>query len=103
MAAVLVASCRPYKATYMNVLDTIVLVHLGLSGHLISSYNGFENESNFLIATEVMFALPFVGSVLYVLVQIVLKSGIVGMLLQMCKKALRFRNSRSVYMPCSSV
>ena len=85
-AAILVALCRPYKAAYMNVIDALFLTHLGLSCHLISSYAGFEDESNFVIAIEVVFALPFIGFVLYVIAQIVMMTGIVRMLYQTCKK-----------------
>jgi hypothetical protein len=96
-AAVLVALCRPYKAAYMNVLDTLFLAHLGLSCHLISSYAGFENEANFVIAVEVMFALPFIGSVLYVIVQIVVMTGTVRMLCRTCKKVHFISAIREAY------
>ena len=97
MAAVLVALCRPYKVAYMNILDTLFLVHLGLSCHLISSNAGFRNEANFVIATEVMFALPFFGFVLYILVQIVMKAGIMRVLLQMCRNMHCTSAIREVY------
>ena len=85
VAAVLVALCRPYKMAYMNVLDTLFLVHLGLTCHLISSYAGFEHEANFVIATEVMCALPLFGFALSILVHVCLKTGTMRALLQMCK------------------
>ena len=37
ITGLLIALCRPYKATYMNVLDTLLLAHLGISCHLMSS------------------------------------------------------------------
>ena len=98
-AAVLVGLCRPYKAAYMNILDTIFLVFIGLYCHLVSSYAGFEHEAYFMIAIEVMFALPFFGFVLYVLVvKIAVKTGIVRMLLQMCKKVHYILSTREGYM-----
>jgi hypothetical protein len=36
-AALLIALCRPYKTTYMNVTDTLLLSHLALLCHIVSS------------------------------------------------------------------
>ena len=37
LAALLIALCKPYKRTYMNVSDTLLLSHLALLCHIISS------------------------------------------------------------------
>lgn len=62
VASLLVALCRPYKKTYMNVLDTLLLAHFGLFCHLISSYHGFEirYHSSFVYTFEIVLAAPLV-------------------------------------------
>ena len=67
--ALLIALCRPYRKTYMNVLDTLLLAHIGISCHLMSSYAGFQEQANFVIATEVMVAIPLAGFMIVFLVQ----------------------------------
>ena len=57
ITALLVALCRHNKKTYMNVLDTILLLHLGLLCHLISAETGFAYK-NLAIIFEVMVILP---------------------------------------------
>lgn len=71
ITGVLVALCRPYRATYMNVLDTLLLAHLGMFCHLMSSYAGFQDRANFVIAFEVMVAIPFAGLLMVILVRVI--------------------------------
>ena len=88
ITTLLVALCRPYKKAYMNVLDTLLLAHLGIFCHLMSSYAGFQDQANFVITYEVMTALPFAGFVIFFLVQAlqkVSKTHVVQMLFRKCK------------------
>ena len=88
ITTLLVALCRPYKETYMNVLDTLLLAHLGISCHFMSSHAGFRYQANFVIANEVLAALPFTGFVIFFLVralQRVSKTQVVQMLFEKCK------------------
>ncbi len=57
----------------MDVLDVLLLAHLGISFHLMSSYAGFQDTANFVIAYEVVAAIPFVGFVIVFLVQTIRK------------------------------
>ena len=101
--AVLVALCRPYKVAYMNIMDTLLLVHLGLTCHLVSSYAGFEHQANFVITLEAMFALPIIGFVLFILARIVLMTGILRMMLQKLKElhcTLAIRDVCARVCPC---
>ena len=66
---VFVALCRPYKVAYMNVLDTLLLVHLGLLCPLVKSYGTFERHTDFVITLETMVALPLIGFILFFLVR----------------------------------
>ena len=59
VALVLISVCRPYKQMYMNILDTLLLAHLGLLCHLISSYPGFEIQANFVYTTSAILLMPF--------------------------------------------
>ena len=66
ITALLIALCRPYKKTYMNVLDTILLLHFGLLCHLVSAETGFSNKNLILAITfEVMVVLPLLCCVLF--------------------------------------
>ena len=87
---VLVAVCRPYRETYMNVLDTLLLAHLGILCHLMSSYAGFQDKANFVIAFEVMVAIPFAGVVIVYLlqnIQKVFKSRTAQIVFQRCRNS----------------
>ena len=64
-ASLLIALCRPYNKMYMTVLDSLLLAHLGILCHMISSYPGFHNPANFVYLTGAMVALPFVCFVLF--------------------------------------
>ena len=69
ITALLIALCRPYKKTYMNVLDTILLLHFGLSCHLVSAENRFTAK-NRAISVEVMVVLPLLCCVLFLTAKI---------------------------------
>ena len=61
LALLLIALCRPYKKTYMNVLDSLLLAHFAISCQLVSSYSGFqEHHSSFVYTCGVMLAIPFI-------------------------------------------
>ena len=64
ITTMLIALCRPYKKTYMNVVDIFLLVHVILTLHLISAYPGFQEHSHFVYCFFVMVSLPFVGFLL---------------------------------------
>ena len=77
IAAMLIALCRPYKKTYMNVVDILLLVHYILICHLISAYPGFQIQSHFVYCFFIMSSIPFVGfllSFVYVVFRKALKS-----------------------------
>jgi hypothetical protein len=63
--SLVIALCRPYNKMYMNVLDSLLLAHLAILCHLISSYPGFQHTANFVYVSLAMFALPFVCFVLF--------------------------------------
>ena len=88
VTALLIALCRPYKRTYMNVLDTFLLVHFGLLCHLMSAYDGFQVQANFALTFEAMFVLPLAGFMLFFVVRAlwkVYKNSIFKILCQKCK------------------
>ena len=64
IAAMLIALCRPYKKTYMNVVDILLLVHYILICHLISAYTGFQIQSHFVYCFLIMISIPFIGFLL---------------------------------------
>ena len=65
ITALLITLCRPYKKTYMNVLDTILLLHFGLLCHLMSSERGFSNLKILAVTFEVMLMFPLLCCVLF--------------------------------------
>ena len=70
VALMLISLCRPYKEMYMNVLDALLLAYLGLMCHLISSYQGFQIEVNFVFTLSAMVSLPFSGFILMIAVKV---------------------------------
>jgi hypothetical protein len=54
---------------YMNVLDVLLLAHLGLFCHLISSFEGFEDQSRFVFTLSGMTSLPFISFVLVIMIR----------------------------------
>ena len=75
IATMLIALCRPYKKTYMNVVDILLLVHATLIFHLISAYPGFQIHSHFVYCFFVMGSLPFVGFLLSFAYRVFRKAG----------------------------
>ena len=65
VASLLIALCRPYNKTYMNVLDSLLLAHVGIFCHLISSYPSFHHSAHFVYLAGAMVALPFNCFVLF--------------------------------------
>ncbi|MCG8624177.1 MAG: hypothetical protein MJE68_19560, partial [Proteobacteria bacterium] len=63
--SLMIALCRPYKKMYMNVLDSLLLAHLAIVCHLISSYPGFQYTDKFVYTAIAMMALPFVCFMLF--------------------------------------
>ena len=63
--SLVIALCRPYKKLYMNVLDSLLLAHLAILCHLISSYPGFQRTNYFVYVSFAMFTLPFICFVLF--------------------------------------
>ena len=68
-ALILIGLCRPYKDMYMNVLDVLLLAQLGIMCHLISSFQGFEVQRNFVLTLIIMIFLPFAGFILVIMVR----------------------------------
>ena len=81
----LIAVCRPYKETYMNKVDTILLLHVGLVCHLISVENEFENKKILAITFVLMITPPLLY---FILLLIVKSSGL--------------QKAKSIYQKCKS-
>ena len=68
-SALLVALCRPYKKTYMNVLDTLSLSHLATLCHLVLS----DSESNFIWCfIQILILIPFFIFILLITFKLVI-------------------------------
>ena len=70
VALVLISLCRPYKEMHMNVLDVLLLAHLGLLCHLLSVHQEFQIQANFVYTTSAMLLVPFAGFLLLTLVRV---------------------------------
>jgi hypothetical protein len=57
VAALLIALCRPYKETSMNVVDSIFLTHLATLCYIVSSNNQSRIHFQFI---HTMIAFPFI-------------------------------------------
>ena len=68
VTALMIALCRPYKKTYMNIMDTCLLAYMGIFCHLMSSHYGFRDKAKFMITTEIVILVPLVGFVLFLCV-----------------------------------
>ena len=68
---VVISLCRPYKELYMNVLDILLLAHLGLLCHLISVHQAFQIQINFMYTASAMILVPFAGFVLLNMVRFI--------------------------------
>ena len=66
VTALVIALLRPYKATYMNILDTLLLKHLATFCHLMSSCDAFKFHFHFVPSMLTLLCLPIAGFVLTV-------------------------------------
>ena len=57
VTALLIALCRPYKETIMNVVDSILMTHLATLCYIVSSNNEGRNHVKFF---QTVVAFPFV-------------------------------------------
>jgi hypothetical protein len=85
IAALLIALCKPYKKTYMNVLDTILLLHFGLLCHLVSAETGFSNKKILAITFEAMIALPLLCCVLFLTAKVLKLQKVLKSLAKVCR------------------
>ena len=90
MAALLVAICRPYKKTYMNVLDSLLLAYMGLVCHLMSAEHSFSVRENVAYTFDVVLAFPFFCFTMFFVVKalkkfFIRKSHICRLLSEKCK------------------
>ena len=56
--ALFVALCRPYKKTYANICDTLILTNLALLCYILSSEN--DTKDHFAELTQTIILLPFI-------------------------------------------
>ena len=66
-AALLIALCRPYKRTYMNVFDTLLLSHLALLCHILSSNT---KGANVRILLQIVVFTPFAIFLLFLIIRV---------------------------------
>ena len=104
VTALLIVLCRPYKKTYMNVLDTILLLHFGLLCHLISAETGFANKKNLAVTFELMTILPLLCCVVFLTAKVLRLQKILkslanscgpGVFCQICKSCYNRNNTTS--------
>ena len=93
----LIAVCRPYKETYMNKVDTILLLHFGLVCHLVSAENGFENERILAITFILMITFPLLCFILFLLVKSSRLQNILKRVYQKCKSCVGRRNEEQEF------
>ena len=67
ITALLIALCRPYKESYMNKIDAILLVHIGLLCHFVSVEGSFKNRRILAITLEVMIMFPLLCFILFLI------------------------------------
>ena len=66
--AMAIALCRPYKKSYMNISDTLLLLHMALICHILSS----NTENRFFVPfMQIMLLIPFAIFTVYILLRIV--------------------------------
>ena len=94
ITALLIALCRPYKKTYMNVLDTILLLHFGLLCHLVSAETGFASQKILAITFEVMVVLPLLCCVFYLTAKVLKFQKILKKLGKACRVFYQKRKSQ---------
>ena len=67
IAALLIALSRPYKKTYMNVMDTMLLTYMAIFCYIIASTSNLNHKPpNFLLLMHLMIAVPFVIIFLFI-------------------------------------
>ena len=88
VALLLITFCRPYKEMYMNVLDVLLLAQLGIMCHLVSSFTGFDVQSNFILTFIAMISLPFTGFILVIIVK-ALRKGMKTRAFNVCIKKFK--------------
>ena len=65
VTAMAIALCRPYKKSYMNISDTLLLLHMALICHILTK-NMF-----FVPFMQIMLLIPFIIFTVYILLRIV--------------------------------
>lgn len=65
-SSLLIAIVRPYKKTYMNVTDTLILINLALISVVLNSYSGQKNHNSatsifYLISGSILCTIPLLG------------------------------------------
>ncbi len=71
ITVLLIVVYRPYKEACMNKIDTILLIHIGLSCHLMSAEDGFRNDKSLklAIAFEVITMFPLLCLILFLIMK----------------------------------
>ena len=90
-SSLMIALCRPYKKMYMNVLDSLLLAHLAILCHLISSYPGFQDTDKFVYTSIAIIVLPLVCFVLFFIIgafKKIVKTSCFEQFLRKCKTFL---------------
>ena len=90
VAVLLIAICRPYKKTYMNVLNILLLAYMGLLCHLTSAEHSFSVRENVAYTFDVVLAFPFFCFMLFFIVKVLkkvftCKLHICGLISKKCK------------------
>ena len=65
VALLLIAICRPYKKTYMNVLDMLLLAYLVFLCQLMSAEHDFSLQERVAYTMDVLLAFPFICFMLF--------------------------------------
>ena len=66
LSALLIAYCKPYKHTYMNIADIALLLHFGLLCYLMSvTWFSFRNNFILVIVVKVLFLAPLGVAILW--------------------------------------
>ena len=68
LTAVTIALCKPYKKSYMNISDALLLSHMALTCHILSS-----NTKNMLFVPfmQALLLIPFAIFTVYILLRVV--------------------------------
>ena len=90
IGVLLIAICRPYKKTYMNVLDSLLLAYMGLECHLMSAEHSFSVQENVAYTFDVVLVFPFFCFILFLVVKalkkfLVCKPHICTLIFKKCK------------------